>query len=162
MIYQIKRFIWRIKNIIKWIPILWNQFDWDYNYALEVFKFQLKKTSEYLNSDDARTLSAKFYSGRINTIIKLMNKVYEDDYSMEYLDKVKALYPELSFKTKFIETEKGNFSIKYEFELSESEEVIDKVNASLDLHRKLSYEKQEKAHRILWKLIERNIRNLWD
>ena len=84
--YWIKRKIWQIRNVIKWLPVIWNQFDFDYRYSIDVFKFQLQKTADHLNSDNAYTLSAKDNARRLQTIIDLMDKVYEEEYGIEYFD----------------------------------------------------------------------------
>ena len=76
MKHFIKRKIWQIKNVFRWLPIIWKQYDFDYNYSLEVFKFQLQKQAEFLESDRAVTLCAKDKAKRIRTVIKLMDKVY--------------------------------------------------------------------------------------
>jgi hypothetical protein len=33
---KIRRFFYRIKNIIRWIPTLWKDFDWDHTYLYEI------------------------------------------------------------------------------------------------------------------------------
>ena len=46
MKHFLKRKIWQIKNVFRWLPIIWKQYDFDYHYSLEVFKFQLKKQAD--------------------------------------------------------------------------------------------------------------------
>ena len=41
--YWFRRKYRQIKNVINWIPVVWNQFDFDYRYSLDVFKHQLMK-----------------------------------------------------------------------------------------------------------------------
>ena len=46
--------IWnRIKNIIRWIPVLWNDRDWDYHYTFEILKTKLKFQSTKLRCRSA-------------------------------------------------------------------------------------------------------------
>ena len=53
---KIKRKIQQIKNILKWIPVIWRTFDWDYRYSLDVFKFQLQNQINFLESDRAYSI----------------------------------------------------------------------------------------------------------
>lgn len=162
--YWIKRKIWQIRNLIKWLPIIWNQFDFDYRYSIDVFKFQLQKTANHLNSDKAYKLSAKHNARRLQTIIDLMDKVYDEEYGMEYYDKLIELYGEEKFKHKFIpcEDKEGYSYLKHSYELTETPEMIEEINDKRGKLFKESYEKQKRAHKLLWDLIEHNIQNMWD
>jgi len=168
--YWLKRKIWQIKNLFRWLPIIWKQYDFDYRYSIDVFKFQLQKQAEFLESDKSFTLCAKDRAKRIRTVIKLMGKVYEDDYSMEYVDKLKELYGEDVLEVSFVETNditfndfsgktEKLFSIRYKYETWDNADEIEKVKGQLI---KESHDKQMRAHKILWSLIEKDIRGWWD
>lgn len=141
IMWRINRFFWRIKNLIKWFPIIWNLFDWDYVYALEVFKFQLKNLADFLDSDKAYTEKARYNAQRIRTVIRLMDKVYNEEYGMEYM---------------------GVLDEKYGFKRGFSDNVSDEYNKDMKKLMQESNAKQEKAHKLLWKLIEKDIRGWWD
>jgi hypothetical protein len=49
--------------------------------------------------------------------------------------------------------------MKYKYESWENSKEIDEIQSELF---KMSHEKQERAHKILWKLIEKDIRGWWD
>ena len=84
---------WRqIKNVINWIPIVWNQFDFDYRYSLEVFKYQLLKQASFMDSDKAMTKDSKIDAQKIRMICRLMDKVYDEEYGCEYQQKLKEAY----------------------------------------------------------------------
>ena len=83
--YWFRRKFWQIRNIIHWIPILWNQYDFDYIYAIKVFRFQLLKMAKFLDSDNACTISSRDKSKDIKKVIELMDKIYDDKYHEEYV-----------------------------------------------------------------------------
>ena len=85
-IRQIKRVIGRIKRVIDFLPLIWNGFDWDYLYAIQLFQKQLERTASFLESDKAYTLSAKTNAQKIRTAIRLMDIVYEERYMEEFFD----------------------------------------------------------------------------
>lgn len=163
MRYWFKRKLWQIRNVIKWLPIIWNQFDFDYRYSIDVFKFQLQKTADHLNSDKALTVSAKDNAKRLQTIIDLMDKVYDEYYGMEYYDRLIELYGEDKFKHKFIpcEDKEGYSELKYSYELTETPEMIEEISNKKSELYKESNEKQKRAHKLLWDLIEHNIQGMW-
>ena len=163
--YWVKRKIWQIRNVIKWLPIIWKQFDFDYSYAIEVFKFQLQKTSDYLASDKAMTLSAKDNHKRLEIIIRLMDKVYGiDNYELECYDELYRIYGKDKFKHKFIpcKDEKGYSELKHSYELTESPELIEEIENKRKELLKESIDKQKRAHKLLWDLVEHNIERMWD
>lgn len=164
MIYFFKRKYRQIKNLLKWIPRIWTQFDFDYNYAVDLFKFKLLDIADYLESENAHCVGSKDRSSRIRMIIRLMDKVYNDDYGMEYLDKLEEIYGKELMKTTFIDTNDGTGSslLKYNYELTLSDEKIKEIDEVKDRLFEESKEKQERAHQLLWKLIEHNIRGWWD
>ena len=162
--YWIKRKISQIKNVIKWLPTIWNQFDFDYNYSIDVFKFQLEKQAEHLESEKARTMDAKDRAKRIRTTLKLMKKVYDEEYAIEYIDKMEELYGKDLMEHELIDTGRGDGTSYYQkkYERTETPERIKEIR---DMSNNLWSEsnlKQEKAHRILWLMVERNIQGWWD
>jgi hypothetical protein len=157
----------QIKRVIDFMPIIWNGFDFDYNYSLELFKHQLKRTADFLESDKAMTMEAKFNAGRIRTALRLMDKVYGDDtYDMEYMDIMEQLYGKHNYKFVKIDRKSKDGQDLYEMVSWYENEVdaahredIAKVEEQMMLQSRL---KQKKAERILWNFIAHNIRSWWD
>lgn len=156
----------QIKRVIDFLPIIWKGYDFDYKYSIELFQHQLKRQADYLESDRAMTITAKDKAKRIRTAIELLDKVYNEEYGMEFLDKIEALYGKTNFK--FIPSDHiaEDGSNTYELKVWNEKAVDEKHQEGIDELRRqmmlLSREKQEKAHRILWKFIEHNIRHWWD
>ena len=85
-IRQIKRVIGQIKRVIDFLPLIWNGFDWDYSYAIQLFQKQLERTASFLESDKVYSLSSKTNAQKIRTAIRLMDIVYEERYMEEFFD----------------------------------------------------------------------------
>jgi hypothetical protein len=151
----------QISRTIDFLPLIWNGFDFDYKYSLDLFKHQLKRTADFMESEDALTVDANIRAKKIRTAIKLMDKVYEEDYACEYIDIIEKKYGKTKFE--FIPIDDGEYSelkttnefVNDEFQQNE----LDKTKHELIL---LCREKQEKAHKLLWSFIEHNIRSWWD
>ena len=128
MIYFIQRKIRQIKNLFKWIPIIWKQYDFDYRYAIDVFKFKLSTIADFLDSEKSYSLGAEDNASRIRMVIRLMDKIYDGEYGLEYQTKLKNIYGDDILDCEFIENDKGTFTIKYKYELTRTESEIIEIN----------------------------------
>ncbi len=166
MKWKIKRFFYRIKRVIDFLPIIWKGYDFDYHSSIELFKYQLKRTAKYLESDKAYTVEAKTNATKIWTAVELMEKVYDEDYAVEYFDIIRKKYGKSNFS--FVET--GEFDKKgdpyytmeesYENNYTEAElQLISDEKTALHFEGRA---KQKRAHKLLWSYIEHNILKWWD
>lgn len=162
--YFFRRKYNQICRVIDFLPIIWNGFDFDYRYSLDVFKKQLERQAKFMESDKSHLMGSKQRASQIRTAIKLMDKVYDEEYGCEYQDKLKKLYGEDVLEWKFTETEdlyKGEkmFQMGWKYEDWDNADEIEETKNKLFKESQL---KQEKAHKLLWKYIEHNIRHWWD
>lgn len=84
--YFFRRKYRQIRKTLDFIPLIWNSYDFDYTYSIELFKKQLERTASFLESDKAYTLSAKTNAQKIRTALRLMDIVYDEKYVDEFLD----------------------------------------------------------------------------
>lgn len=166
MIHKISRFLTKIKRTLQFIPIIWKGYDWDYGSAVELFQYQLKRTADFMESEKAYSINAKQDARRIRTAVKLLEKVYDEDYGMEYRQKIEEKWGPSYFE--FIETEEldSNGEPYYEMvevydrDYTESELVM--INEEKNTEMWESRAKQKRAHKLVWKFIEHNIQSWWD
>jgi hypothetical protein len=161
MVYWIKRKYRQIERTLSFLPLIWNGFDFDYRYATDLFRKQLERIADEMESDRGILENAKTNAQKIRTAIRLMDKVYDDEYGCEYQGKLKELYDENVLDWWFEDTGKGDDSsyLRYEYEKWDNSEEIKKVERKLFLESK---NKQKRAHKLLWDFIEHNIQNWWD
>ena len=159
--FVVKRFFRRVKRVMDFLPMIWKGYDFDYRYAIELFQYQLKRTAEMMESDQAMTVDADIRARRIRTAVELLQKVYDEDYGCEYQDKLKELYGENVLDWWFEDTGKGDGSsyLRLEYEKWENSEEIAKVKHKLYDESKA---KQKRAEELVWKFISHNIRYWWD
>ena len=160
--YWFKRKLNQIKRVIDYLPIIWNGHDFDYLYATALFKHQLKRTADYLDSDNAYSVSGKVNAQKIRTAIKLMDKVYDEDYAMEYMDKMEEKFGKLKIHFEKVPDMDG-----YELKSVHADDITKDYydDATVEEKRKMfleSMEKQRRAHKLLWDYIEWNIQHWWD
>jgi hypothetical protein len=155
LIQKIKWFFKQCKRSFGYAKRAWGGYDWDYQYSVDMFMYSLERLANNLDSDNALTVNATRDAKQIRRILILMKKVYNEDFSHECYDKLKALYGDnvLDFD---IEQRRG---ITYEYQTWSNAAEIDEMYNTL-IHE--SYEKQEKAHALVWRLIANHIRYWWD
>jgi hypothetical protein len=157
--YWFRRKYRQIQRVIDFLPMIWNGFDFDYQYSIDLFKKQLERTADYLDSNRSYSMDAKQRASRIRTAIRLMDKVYEEDYSHEYRDKLEQLYGKDVLQWNTISAGQDKYQLKYEYEKWDNADEINEMRVKLF---KESNEKQKRAHKLLWRYIEHNIQYWWD
>jgi hypothetical protein len=157
---------WRqIKNVIGWIPVVWKQFDFDYRYSLDVFKYQLLKQAKFMESDKAYGMNSHIDAQKIRMVVRLMDKVYDEEYACEYQQRLKDKHGDDVIDWVFSEIpDRPDYStMDWKFEVDEKyESQRDQIKEDCDKWFQESQDKQERAHKLLWKLIEFYIRGWWD
>lgn len=159
--YFFKRKYRQIERVIDFVPIIWKGYDFDYRYSLELFQKSLERQANFLESDKAYTMEAKHNASRIRTAIRLIDKVYDEEYGMEWINKIQEKYGKEVLEWDFEDTGDGSGSVyvNYKYDKWNNAEEIKKVKKELITQ---SDEQQRKAEKLLWKFIEHNIKHWWD
>ena len=165
MIKDIKYFFRRkyrqIRRVIDFLPMIWNGFDFDYMYAIELFEKQLERTADFMESDKSMTVDADKRAKRIRTAVALLKKTYDEEYACEYQDQLKEIFGEnvLDFRFEPTEYDNGSSYLKWEYEYWDNADEVNKVR---DVLFKAAQAKQRKAEDLVWRYIGHNIRGWWD
>ncbi len=166
MKYWFKRKYRQVKRVLDFLPIIWKGYDFDYRYAIDLFKYQLERTADFMDSDKAVTVDANIRAKRIRTAIELLDKVYDEEYGMEYMDQLESKYGKSNFE--FIETdtldEKGEpyYKMVERYEKEYTVPELLEIEAEKKHLMNLSSKKQQKAENLVWEFISHNIRGWWD
>lgn len=159
IIWPIKRTWRQVKRVWDFIPIIWDGADFDYRYAIDLFQYQLRRTANYLDSDNSWGEGASDRAKRIRMVNRLLDKVYSGEYSMEYQDKVKEKYGDDILNMNFELQENGNYLVVWEYDKRDNK---DEIKEYLQTELLKGMDKENRAHKLVWELIEHNIRNWWD
>jgi hypothetical protein len=153
-------FFRRLKRVRDFLPYIWRGYDFDYHYSIGLFVYQLERQAKFLESDRAYTMDSLHHASRIRTAIKLLNKVYEDEYDMEWMDKLEEIYGPKVLDWHFIPIAgTDNVTMMHEYEWWDNKDEVEKTKEKL---AKESREKQKRAEELVWKFIAHNIRYWWD
>jgi hypothetical protein len=77
MFYKIKS---RILNLIKWLPVIWYDRDWDYGYIYKFLYYKLRFMQEFFESDKTYSVNALKIAKKIMIAKNLAKRLYEDKY----------------------------------------------------------------------------------
>lgn len=177
--YYHKDFINGVKNLVKWFPTVWKDRNYDQSYIYIMLSKKLEFQAEYISNRDFHT-RAKRDAEVMRTCVKLIEKIKNDDYGMEYID-----YHET--KHRFVETNeiyKGEKTFEWLCdELSENFDdyfkkyplqykkvlsgQINRYHREGDKDKKLiameiALDNQERARKLLFKILEEHIERWWD
>jgi len=163
--YKIKQFFRNIHNLIRWFPIIWKDRDWDDHFIFEILKFKLKNQAKYIGYHD-RHLSAKRDAEIMMLCVRLIEKVQDEYYGTEYFN-----YHES--KLNFIDSKShpGMYEMKvdpisehFDDYFKKYPHIYNQVKTE-DKHRtafNIARINEERAHKLLFKILEQNIRRWWD
>jgi len=85
IMWRIRRFIRRTRNLFRWLPIIWKDEQWDYHFIFEILKYKLTIMSEYIRKNNNHT-SSKYDADRMMLAVRLIDKVQNEEYIDELID----------------------------------------------------------------------------
>lgn len=90
----IKRFFGNIIRIFVYIPIIWNDRDWDQHFFLNLMLFKLGRMEKYFRNADIIVDSEKC-ADEIKIAINLLEKIIEDNWYKDEWDILRQKYPNM-------------------------------------------------------------------
>jgi hypothetical protein len=165
-----------IKNIIYWFPIIWKDRHWDGHYIYEVIKHKLKAQANYIGDNDRHT-RAQQDARRMRICVKLIEKIQDDSYSVEYMDyaKDRHWFEPCNDKKGYSEWKTANVWEKYDEYFAKYPLIYKKVmngegfipikGREHDKHiiaMSIAHFNQDRARKLLFKIISENIEGWWD
>lgn len=169
-----------IHNLIRWLPIIWKDRDWDSHYIYEILKFKLQNQAKYIGEQDRHT-GSKRDAEIMRTCARLIQKVQDEYYSMEWMDYTNDVYHFVPRGKDNYEMVSANVSqtyndyykrypIQYKKVISKSEgPLVDDIhNNRVDDSTKqviamnIGHINHIRAKKLLFTILERHIDGWWD
>ena len=82
--WRIKNKIRQIRNVLRWIPIIWHDRDWDYYFIYEMLKQKLINQEQYIREQGVHVFN-KADADSIRTAIEMIDKVQHEYHIDKYL-----------------------------------------------------------------------------
>lgn len=169
--YYPSRFLRGVKNLIEWFPIIWEDRDHDSQYLMDIMKFKIQKMSKLQGSTNSH-VSTQRNVEIMNTVVKLIDKVQEETYRHEYYDYIDSEFEfvkvegtdHFTFEEKVTRDDSQNYIKKYPLTYKQitshrlykgdvDERIIPMIMGDI---------RHEKAKRLLYTLMERNVEKWWE
>jgi hypothetical protein len=176
--YYYRDFVQGIKKLWYWFPIIWKDRDWDQHYIYEVIKHKLKAQAKYIANNDRHT-RAQQDARNMRICAKLIEICQKETYKMEYMGYVKDRSwfepcednKEYStWESEIISENFDDFFKKYPliykrvvngegpFKLKNKNRKQEKQRIAMNI----SHINQQRAHKLLFKILEQNIEQWWE
>lgn len=171
--YRIKQFFNRIYNLYRWLPIIWKDQDWDDHYIFEILKFKLKNQAEYIGTKD-RHVSAKRDAEKMMLCVRLIERVQEEYYGTEcfsYCITEQIFTPSKehpgSYELDIKETSNNYYDYFNKYrriykQVLETEKTLFRKDSMAGIALNIAHINEERAHKLLFRILEENIRGWWD
>ncbi len=167
-----------IKNLIKWFPVIWKDRDWDSYYIFRILEHKLTLQSKGISKRDIH-VGAQRGAEIMMTCVRLMEKIREDYYQMEYMDYHKTKYwfediedrPGMSsWESEIVSENFDDYFKKYPLiykRVLNGEGVFDIDNRSESEKKEviamnIAHINHDRARFLLFKIMEENIEGWWD
>ena len=173
--YLAKEFIRGLKSIKYWLPIIWKDRNWDSSYIFTILSHKLKAQSKYIGERDIHT-SAKRDAELMMTCVRLIEKIQDEFYAMEYMEyeKVKHWFEPVEDKPGYSTWESRQLGENFKDYFAKYPLVYKrvlngegwlKIEDGKDKHRiasNIAHINHERARKLLFKIMEQNIERWWD
>jgi hypothetical protein len=173
-------FIRGVKKLIYWFPIIWKDRDCDSYYIFEIMMHKIKAQSKYIGDRDIHR-GAKRDAEIMMTCVRLMKLVQDEHYSGEYSDyhKTKHWFEPINdgrgcstWESRLLEENFDDYFKKHPliykrvllgegvFSLGKHDSVGTEIKQRIAMN--IGHINEQRAHKLLFKIIEENIKKWWD
>jgi hypothetical protein len=174
--YLHKTIINGFENLIYWFPIIWKDRNWDSNFIFEILKHKLAAQSKYIKKYNRHT-AAELDARRMNICIKLIQKLQDDYYELEYMDYAKNKHwfeacndgtTNLRWKTENIWEKYDDYFKKYPLiykRVMNGEGFTSLVGREGDkqvIAMSIAHLNHDRARILLFKILNENIERWWN
>ena len=181
--WRLKEFKSSVSKLIRWLPIIWKDRDWDDHYIWELMKNKLRWQANYIAKRDWHTRS-ELDAKRMRLCANLMDKVQDEFYSSEYSDYHEADFNWLDvpdrtdYKELKIETTSERFNeffkkypLVYKKVLMDNKLQMFSIEprdgeTEVDIKQRIAMNignyNHNRARKLLFKIMEENIESWWD
>ena len=160
-----------VKNLWRWLPIIWKDRDWDDHYIFESLKFKLRNTAKYFEKQQ-RFVGWEKEVKYMKICETLIDRIQTDYYQMEYFDYYDS-------DMRMVPTEDGLYQVVFDVKRDDTDQFVKKYPHALrrakrnpkfksyfegkrNGHLAIGMVRHAKARKLLFKIMEERIERWWD
>ena len=77
--------IYKIKNVIRWLPVIWNDADFDYAYLIDIIGFKLLNMYKFFSNDKLTVcVDSNEIALEIKEVLDAITRYRNNDYCKEW------------------------------------------------------------------------------
>ena len=166
--YPFRDFYRRTRNVLRWLPTIWKDRDWDNSYINEILIRKLEFTRDFYLSDKPYSLEAKKTADEIQEAISRLHQTKDswDFYEAPAMEQLEEKWGLTAFSFEPYEhDEKGNvltYEMKSKTEKVNTEEEEEQYSKEFRKTVKEAREQYMKDKIKTYKFIAKNIDKWWD
>lgn len=152
------RIIANIKRCIKWIPIIWNDREYDFTYFLSIIEFKLAQMFEFYEYGNTHLLNADNVANEIDFVLTVLKRYLKNNYCKQEYAQLKQEHGQTKMQFKPYGDDCDEF-IGLQFTHTQDN------NRAVATWRKLnakSRKLQQKDFELIFDFLNINLQNWWD
>lgn len=169
--YYPRNFIVGILNLFKWGPVIWKDRDWDDSFFFDILKFKISNMAKFHGSK-MPYLGSERNVEIMNTTVRLIDKFQTEHYRHEYLNYIDDDYSFdkiegsdcYEMKIVNLRDDLDEYFTKYPLLKNRAmkHSYYQKNPSAASLGISMGIVQHEKAKRLIFELLNRNIEKWWE
>lgn len=164
----------RIKNLWRWLPIIWNDKDYDDHFIFKILKFKIKNTADYIEQRQW-FVGYEHEVARMRLCVKLINLIQEEYYGMEYMDHEETTFEFVptdskdengdsyyEMKSEMIEDRLDDYFIKYPLIYKQVVSELGGTENRMRIAIHMGAKNHKRAKRLLFNVLDTHIERWWN
>jgi len=162
IMYQIKRFFRKCNNVLRWLPTIWKDEDWDSSYITEILIKKLEHKRDYFSSDSPYSSNAKETATQLQIAISLLHQTKDswEFYECEVMEELDAKWGEGVLRIEPLGN--GSSELHIDYDGVKTEEDKEQYNKEFSEGMKRARKEYEKDKRMAFRYIADHIDLWWD
>ena len=168
--WRIRYFITGCRNLIKWMPTIYHDRDWDGDFILKILQKKIEfQRKELVNAN--RHMRIELDNRDMTLVLNLLERVREEHYQLECMD-----YFDSDYILNEIPNKPNSKSLDINVTSERYDEYLSKYPSSVravikkdgkDMYKKtlclkVSYYNHNKANKLLFRILEERLLFWWD
>lgn len=167
IMWSIKKFFRRIKNVISWVPTLWRAQWYEYDTFYHIMRFNLNKMIHQFKTFHVQYVGIERDIELMETCVRLIDKLIEEQYCDESFNEIHRKYGNSKMITEPYIPKPGepeNRNGWYTYKGIQYERIIVDTETDEKDRRaiiKAGEKKQEKARKLLFYILYEKLEHWW-
>jgi len=150
-----------IKNLWKWLPIVWKDRDWDHYYLYKLLNFKFKNM-EYLHRNYSNLKNGDIIAHQLKVVKLLTQRLIEDNYIEKIWNNHDKKWGEIKFNYEATPIYKNCVEVFLKRENIKTEEDVKQERKEFRRMTDQEIMLRNQDREYLFKLMNKNIEGWWD